>query len=81
MKVFRKELISFAMDFRPQETIEAALGADIEKAIPKLLRLADLHVRIPGFGILALQLLAECDRQVPQRRPRTRVARRRLRAR
>jgi hypothetical protein len=57
----RKELISFAMDFWPQQTIEAALGDDRGKAIPELLRLADLHVRIPRFEILALKRLAERD--------------------
>ncbi|HEV7427851.1 MAG TPA: hypothetical protein VGQ46_15955 [Thermoanaerobaculia bacterium] len=61
MIVSRKELISFAMDFWPQETIEAALGEDLAKGIPKLLRLADLHVRIPSFEILALERLAERD--------------------
>jgi hypothetical protein len=61
MTVPRKELISFAMDFWPQETIEEALGDDLAKVIPKLLRLADLHVRIPRFEILALERLAECD--------------------
>jgi hypothetical protein len=63
MTVSRKELISFAMDYWPQETIEEALGDDLVKAIPKLLRLADLHVRIPHFEILALERLAERDRK------------------
>jgi hypothetical protein len=57
----RKELISFAMDFWPQETVEEALGDDLAKGIPKLLCLADLHVRIPRFEILALERLAERD--------------------
>jgi hypothetical protein len=57
----RKELISFAMDFWTQETIEAALGDDLAKCIPKLLRLAALEVRLPRFEILALQRLAERD--------------------
>jgi hypothetical protein len=61
MTVSGKELKSFAMDFWPQDAIEAALGDDLAKAIPKLLRLADLHVRIPRFEILALQGLAERD--------------------
>jgi hypothetical protein len=41
--------------------IEAALGHDLAKGIPALLRLADLHVRIPRFVILALERLAERD--------------------
>jgi hypothetical protein len=61
MTVSCKELISFAMDFWSQETIEEALGDDLAKGIPKLLRLADLHVRIPRFEIVALQRLAERD--------------------
>ncbi|HEX7679940.1 MAG TPA: hypothetical protein VF713_17560 [Thermoanaerobaculia bacterium] len=61
MTVCRKELISFAMDFWPQDAIEEALGDDLAKGIPKLLRLTDLHVRIPRFEILALQRLAERD--------------------
>jgi len=61
MTVSRKELISFAMDYWPQEAIEEALGDDLAKGIPKLLRLADLHVRIPRFEIVALERLAERD--------------------
>jgi hypothetical protein len=61
MTVSRKELISFAMDYWPQETIEEALGDDLAKGIPKLLRLADLHVRLPRFEILALERLAARD--------------------
>ena len=61
MTVCRKELISFAMDYWPQDAIEEALGADLAKGIPKLLRLADLHVRIPRFEILALECLAQRD--------------------
>jgi len=61
MTLSRKELISFAMDYWPQETIEEALGDDLAKAIPKLLRLADLHVRVPRYEILALERLAARD--------------------
>jgi len=61
MTVSRKELISFAMDFWPQDAIEEALGDDLAKGIPKLLRLAGLQVRIPRFEILALERLAERD--------------------
>jgi hypothetical protein len=55
------ELVSFGMDFWSQETIEAALGADLADAIPKMLRLADLEVRIPRFEVLALERIAERD--------------------
>jgi hypothetical protein len=54
-------LASFGMDFWPQEAIEAALGADLADAIPELLRLADLEVRIPRLEILALERLADRD--------------------
>ncbi len=40
------ELASFGMGFWSREAIEPALGADLADAIPELLRLADLEVRI-----------------------------------
>jgi hypothetical protein len=52
---------SFGIDFWPQEAIESALGADLADAIPELLRLADLEVRIPRFEILGLECLADRD--------------------
>ncbi|HEX7677323.1 MAG TPA: hypothetical protein VF713_04320 [Thermoanaerobaculia bacterium] len=56
---------SFGMDFWPQEApvkaIAAALGADLADAIPELLRLADLDVRIPRLEILSLERLADRD--------------------
>lgn len=55
------ELADFGMDFWSQETVEEALGADLAQAIPELLRLADLEVRIPRFEVLALESLAERD--------------------
>jgi hypothetical protein len=61
MEVSRKELISFAMDYWQQEAIEEALGDDLAKAIPRLLRLADLQVRLPRIEIVALQRLAQRD--------------------
>lgn len=55
------EVASFGMDLWAQETIESALGADLADAIPELLRLADLEVRIPRLEILALERLADRD--------------------
>ena len=55
------ELADFGMGFWSQETVEEALGADLADAIPDLLRLADLEVRIPRLEILALESLAERD--------------------
>src|SRR5688500_8493583 len=48
------ELVSFGMDFWSQETVEAALGAELAEAIPELLRLTDLEVRIPRLELVAL---------------------------
>jgi hypothetical protein len=56
-----EELASFGMDFWTQEAIEAALGADLADAIPELLRLAGLEVRISRLEILALESLVERD--------------------
>jgi hypothetical protein len=49
------------MGFWSQESIEEALGAGLAGAIPELLRLADLEVRIPRPEILALERLAGRD--------------------
>ena len=55
------ELVSFAMGFWEQEEIEEALGADVAEAIPELLRLCDLEVRIPRMEVVALEKLAARD--------------------
>jgi len=55
------ELASFTMGFWSQESIEEALGAYLADAIPELLRLSDLEVRIPRVEILALERLADRD--------------------
>ena len=55
------ELVSFAMGFWDQEEIEAALGDDLATAIPELLRLAELHVRIPRMEVVALEHVAARD--------------------
>jgi hypothetical protein len=55
------ELMSFALDFWEQADIEAALGADVAEALPELLRLADLEVRIPRLEVVALERLAARD--------------------
>jgi hypothetical protein len=52
------EVVAIAIETWSQETIEEALGDDLARAIPELLRLADLHVRIPRFELLALEHLA-----------------------
>lgn len=55
------ELVSFGMDLWSQEVVEEVLGPEISEAIPELLRLAELEVRIPRFEIVALQRLAAFD--------------------
>lgn len=55
------ELVFFAMDLWPQEEIEAALGAELTEAIPELLRLTELEVRIPRLEVLALEQVAMRD--------------------
>ena len=55
------ELVSFGMEFWSQEVVEAALGAEVADAIPELLRLAELEVRIPRIEIVALERLAAAD--------------------
>src|SRR5215203_4171669 len=52
------ELVSFAMDFWSQEVVEAALGLELADAIPELLRLTELEVRIPRIEVVALERLA-----------------------
>jgi hypothetical protein len=56
------ELVSFGMDFWSQEVVEEALGAELAEALPELLRLTDLEVRIPRMEVVALERLAVRDR-------------------
>lgn len=55
------ELVSFAMELWSQEVVEAALGADLAQAIPELLRLNELEVRIPRMEVVALERLAAIE--------------------
>lgn len=52
------ELVSFAMDFWSQESVEEALGDDVAAAIPELVRLISLEVRLPRFEVAALERVA-----------------------
>ena len=56
-----EELVSMAMDFWEQADIEEALGAEVAEALPELLWLADLKVRIPRLEVVALEKLAARD--------------------
>lgn len=55
------ELVSFGIDFWSQEVVEEALGADVAEAIPELLRLTELEVRIPRLEVVALERMAARD--------------------
>src|SRR5687768_3876649 len=47
-----EELASFAMEWWSQEAVEEALGREVATAIPELLRLAELEVRIPAMEVV-----------------------------
>ena len=57
------ELVSFGMDFWSQEVVEEALGSELAEAIPELLRLTDLEVRIPRLEVVALERVAARERR------------------
>ncbi len=50
-----EEVVSFGMDFWSQAVVEEALGADVAAAIPELVRLTELNVRLPRFEVAALE--------------------------
>jgi hypothetical protein len=56
-----EELVSFGMEWWSQEVVEEALGPDVAHALPELLRLTDLQVRIPWMEVVALERLAAID--------------------
>lgn len=55
------ELVSFGMELWSQEVVEEALGREVAAALPELLRLTDLEVRIPRMEVVALERLAALD--------------------
>jgi hypothetical protein len=61
LRVPWSELVSFGIDFWSQEVVEEALGAEVAEAIPELLRLTDLEVRIPRMEVVALERVAARD--------------------
>ncbi len=54
-------LVAHGMDFCSQETVEEALGSDLATAIPELLRLTDIEIRIPRMEVVVLERLAALD--------------------
>lgn len=57
------ELVSFGMELWSQEIVEEALGGDVARAIPELVRLTELNVRIPRMEVVALERVAARERQ------------------
>src|ERR1051326_7231367 len=55
------EVGAFGMDLWSQEVVEAALGEDLVQAIPELLRLTALEVRVPHLEVMTLERLAARD--------------------
>lgn len=53
--------LTFALELIGQEVIDRALGTDLERALPELVRLAELRVRIPRYEIAALEQIAARD--------------------
>lgn len=53
------EVVAFGMDLWSQTAVEEALGADLARAVPELLRLTELEVRLPRIEVVALHRVAE----------------------
>jgi hypothetical protein len=51
------------MEWWAQEAVEEALGVEGAGAIPELLRLTELEVRIPGIEVVALERVAARERR------------------
>jgi hypothetical protein len=54
-----EELALAAVERWPQEVIEDALREDLASVVPELVRLTDLHVRVPRYGVIVLGRLAQ----------------------
>jgi len=54
-----EELALAAVERWPQEVIEDALGDDSPSVVPELVRLTDLRVRVPRYGVIVLGRLAQ----------------------
>jgi hypothetical protein len=61
LRVSWAELVSFGLDFWSQQVVEEALGPDLTDAMPELLRLTDLEVRIPRLQVITLERIAARD--------------------
>jgi hypothetical protein len=52
------EVVAFGMELWSQQEVEEALGAEVAAAIPQLLRLTELEVRLPRLEVVALEWVA-----------------------
>ncbi len=52
------EVAAMAIELWPQAELEQALGDEVTRAMPDLVRLAELHVRVPRFEVLGMEQLA-----------------------
>lgn len=57
-----EELALAAVERWPQEVIEDALGTDSPSVVPELVRLTELRVRVPRYGVIVLGRLAQRQR-------------------
>jgi hypothetical protein len=55
------EVAAMAMEVWPQEELEHALDDEVARVMPELVRLADLHVRVPRFEVVGMERLAARD--------------------
>lgn len=58
-RVAWEELALAAVERWPQEVIEDALGDDLASVVPELVRLTELRVRVPRYGVIVLGRLAQ----------------------
>jgi hypothetical protein len=55
------ELVSLGIERWSQETVEEALGDEVGVALPDLVRLTDVRVRLRRLDVVALEQLAAAD--------------------
>jgi hypothetical protein len=52
------EVVFMGMEWWGQDTVEEALGAELARALPELVQLAELRVRLPRYEITAVERAA-----------------------
>ena len=58
LRVPWSEIVAFGMDLWSQAVVEETLGENVAEAIPELLRLTELSVRLPRMEVLAMEKIA-----------------------